>query len=298
MREPAVTVFGRIECTEMGVAAISHYKYELDRNVAELNRITILASTYFIEDPTIRHAYVKDVSDFIEDAYNRFRVTFDPNEKMRIVYEVRDEKEQAESEYQKFRLGNYLKRVVTEIYEEHGVFKYTTVATEVVSSGVTMYGGYSIYNVGKMIHSNKMKVLGATLIAHGANDLFETIAPLVVDHQETGFLRRLYRYGAEKLGYDKYTGDFAYSSAELALSIYAGVYGFQKINNRNSLATVPFVKKFLGQRDTGRLYHFVTQDFTRKWSLKPTPMKIIFVGQQFMKAKIELYDGKYKFNDE
>jgi hypothetical protein len=282
----------------MGVAAISHYKYDLDRYVAELNRITILSSTYFIEDPIIRNAYVKDVSDFISNAYSRFRGTFDPNEKMRIVYEVREEKEQAESEYRKFRLGDYVKRVVTEIYEEQGVFKYTTVATDVVSSSITMYGGYSLFKAGSMFHSNKLKILGATLFSHGANSLFETVAPLIVDHQESGPLRRLYRYGAEKLGYNKYTGDFAYSSTELVLSIYSGAYGFQKINNPNSLATIPFVKRMFGHRDTGRLFYYVTKDFARKWSLKPTPMKVIFVGQQLMKAKIELYDGDYKFNEE
>ncbi len=282
----------------MGVAAISHYRVDLDRYAAELNRIAILASTYFIEDPTIRHAYVRDISDFISDAYRRFNGTFDPNEKARIVYEVRDEKENEERDYQKFRMGNYVKRVVTEIYEEQGVFKYTTVATDLVSSSLIMGAGVSLARAGGAFNSNKLKVLGLTLFSHGGNDFFEAVAPLIVDHQEAGPIRRLYRYAAETFGYDKYAGDFAYSTGELVLSIYAGAYGFQKVNNRNSLAKIPILKKMFGKRDTGKLFHYVTQDFATKWSLKATPMKIIFVGQQLYKAKMELYDGKYEFNDE
>ena len=297
-REQVVTVFGLTGFINMGTPAISHYRYDLDRHASELNRIAILASTYFIEDPSIRHAYIKDISDFIADAYRIFNGTFDPNEKSRVVYDVKNERDAEERDYQKFRMGNYVKRIVTEIYEEQGVFKYAAVATDVVSSAITMYGGYSLYNSGKTFNSNKLKVLGVTLMAHAGNDVFEKIAPFIVDHQESGVLRDLYRYGAKMFGYDKYTGDLSYSTGKLALSIYAGAYGFQKVNNRNSLLSFSAFERVLGKRDTGKLYIYVTRDFATKWSSKPTPMKIIFVGQQLYKAKIELYDGNYKFNGE
>lgn len=282
----------------MGMSAISHYRYDLDRYASELNRIAILASTYFIEDPSIRNAYVRDVADFISNAYRRFNTTFDPNEKARIVYEVRDEKENEERDYQKFRMGNYVKRVVTEIYEEQGVFKYRTVVADLISSGVIMGGGFSLYFSGNRFHSNKLKILGFTLIAHAWNDAFETVAPLFMDREEPGIIRKIYRYGAKKLGYDNYGGDLSYSAGEMILSIYAGVYGFQKVSSRHSVMKIPVLKKMLGKRDTGKLYYYVTQDFVTKWSSRTRPMKIFFIGNQMYKAKIEFFDNGYKLNDE
>ncbi len=80
----------------------------------DLKRVATLASAYFIENYQISREYLREVDEFINDINKRFKSTFDINERMRLIIEVRAESEITQREYQILRQGSYTKYIVTE----------------------------------------------------------------------------------------------------------------------------------------------------------------------------------------
>ncbi|WP_114193531.1 DUF4225 domain-containing protein [Edaphovirga cremea] len=277
----------------MGTTAIAHLKYDLDRHAVDLKRIATLASTYFIENYQIRREYLREVDDFINDVNRRFRNTFDVNERMRLITEVRAESELAHREYQILRQGNYTKYIVTEIFEDQGLIKYAKITGGVVMGGVQALGGISLYTAGNKLHFKRMKSIGVTLIAHGANNAYESITPLLYEHQETGPLRDFYRFVTKQLGYDKYIGDFAYSVVDLSVTAYSAYNGLVLKENPLRLVSRGLFEK----PGTGMLFRNIKKDHITKWENKNIAMKLFQVGSSIKKFKATFYDDGYKYHE-
>lgn len=114
------TVCGTTGYIEITASAIAHLKYDQDNYASALRRTATLAASFFIESPLIRFEYLKEVEDDLNEANRRFHATFDPNEKIRIVNEVKADAELTEREYQRLRQGSYTKYLVTDIFEDQG----------------------------------------------------------------------------------------------------------------------------------------------------------------------------------
>ena len=276
----------------MGTSAIAHLKYDLDNYILDLQRTATLASSYFIENYHVRREYLRDIDEFIRDVNRRFRNTLDINERMRIITEARTESEMARREYQILRQGNYTKYIITEIFEDQGLIKYAKITGEIVVGGAQALGGISIYNAGKRFHLRGMKSIGITLIAHGANNVFESITPILYEHQETGPLRDLYRFAATQLGYEKYNGDFAYSMVDFSITAYSAYKGLIIKESPLRIANRGLFEK----PGTGKLFHYIRQDNITKWEHKNTTMKIFQAGSSFKKLKATFYDVGYKYD--
>ncbi|MDX6022443.1 DUF4225 domain-containing protein [Scandinavium sp. V105_16] len=277
----------------MGTSAIAHLKYDLDNYVLDLQRTATLASSYFIENYQVRREYLRDIDEFIRDVNKRFRNTFDVNERMRIIAEARAESEIARREYQILRQGNYTKYIITEIFEDQGLLKHAKITGGVVVGGAQALGGINIYSTGKRLHLRRMKSIGITLIAHGANNVFESITPLLYEHQETGLLRDLYRFAAKQLGYEKYNGDFAYSVVDFSITAYSAYKGLIIKESPLRIASRGLFEK----PGTGKLFHYIRQDSITKWEHKNTIMKIFQAGSSIKKFKATFYDDGYKFDE-
>jgi len=277
----------------MGTSAISHLKYDLDNYVVALKRVANLAASFFLEDAIIRMNYLKEIDDYINEMNYRFHQTLDPNERMRIVNDVKAEADMAEREYQLLRLGNYTKYISTEIFEEQGVLKYVKIAGGVVAGGAQVYSGKILFNTGKILNSKTFKSIGVILIAHGANNVYESLSPILFEHSKAGYLRKLYRKGANVLGYDNNSGDLVYSAADLFVTIIAAVETPVLVQNRNRL--IP--KGWFEKPGTGRLFNQVNQDYITKWQKMNNGMRMFQIGNSGYKVTAELVFGGYKYQD-
>ncbi|MCS3601457.1 hypothetical protein M2371_000643 [Buttiauxella sp. BIGb0471] len=275
----------------MGTSAISHLKYDMDNYVVALKRVANLAASFFLEDAIIRMNYLKEIDDYIIEMNYRFHQTLDPNERMRIVNDVKAEADMAEREYQILRLGDYTKYFSTEIFEEQGVLKYVKIAGGVVAGGAQILSGYFLNKTGSQLNSKLFKTVGVTLAAHGANNVYESISPILFEHAEAGYLRKFYRKGANVLGYDNDTGDWVYSAADLAVTIFAAFESPVLIQNRNRL--VP--KGWFETPGSGRLFRMVEQDNIPKWQNMTKPMRLFQKGNAGYKVTTELLLGGYKY---
>lgn len=86
-------------------------------------------------------------------------------------------------------------------------------------------GGWSLLQASRRLHIRGFQAIGVTLASHGMNNMYESITPLLYEHQDVGPLRHLYRLAAEKLGYNKYQGDFAYSVVDFSVTVYSAYKG-------------------------------------------------------------------------
>jgi hypothetical protein len=234
----------------MGTAAIAHLKYDLDRHAVDLRRIATLASTYFLENYQVRREYLREVDEFINSINMRFKNTFDINERMRLINEMRAESDLAHREYQILRQGSYTKYIVTELFEEQGVVKYAKIGGGVVSGLLQTYMGWTIAKLGQTMHFRHMKSIGVVLIANGTNNTFESISPILFENQRVGWVRHLYGLGAEYLGGDKYDGDFAYGTIDFMATLFSAYRMPVLTQNRKRLATPLLFEK----PGTGRLF--------------------------------------------
>ncbi|MBS9425716.1 DUF4225 domain-containing protein [Photorhabdus caribbeanensis] len=258
---------------------ISHLSYDLNNYASSLKRKAHLAASFFIEDSQLRMSYLKEIDDFVNIKTREFKNTFDVNEKKRLVYEVKDEYEITEREYQALRRKDYTKYIVTDIFEDQGVVKYAKIGGGVVAGGVQMFAGFSVFKSGKLVRSKTVKSLGVVLFAHGGNNFYESISPILYENQDIGWVRAGYRHISHALGYDDGVADVAYSTVDLVASAY-GTYGMFKL-----------------KPGTGKLFRYINSDFSRKWRLTPNPILTIQISGSIYKVKL-LIDDINKLHDD
>lgn len=278
----------------MGTSAISHLKYDLDNYAIALKRVANLAASFFLEDAIIRMKYIKEIDDYINEMNYRFQQTFDPNERMRIVNDVKAEADMAEREYQLLRQGDYTKYFSTEIFEDQGVLKYAKIGGGVVAGGAQIISGYALTRTGTALNSKFFKTMGVTLFAHGLNNTYESISPVLFEHQEVGYLRKLYRKSAKVLGYDKYTGDWIYSAVDLSVTIISAFETPVLVQNRNRL--IP--KGWFEKPGTGRLFNSVDQDYIPKLQKMNKAMRLYQKVNSAYKITVEFGLGGYEYQDD
>ncbi|WP_434524412.1 DUF4225 domain-containing protein [Photorhabdus asymbiotica] len=273
---------------------ISHLSYDLNNYASSLKRKAHLAATFFIEDSQLRMSYLKEIDDFVNIKTREFKNTFDVNEKKRLVYEVKDEYEITEKEYQALRRKDYTKYIVTDIFEDHGVVKYAKIGGGVVAGIVQTVAGVAVINSGRLVRSKRVQLMGAVLVAHGGSNFYESISPILYENQKIGWVRKGYRYVSHALGYDDGVADVAYSSVDFAVSLY-GTYGMIKlkpVKPQNNILGGYSIKP-----GTGKLFRYINSDLARKWRLTPKPMLTIQLSNSGYRAKL-LIDDINKLHDD
>lgn len=249
--------------------AYAHLSYDLNNYASSLKRTANLAGAFFIKDTYIRMRYQKEIDDVINAINFDFRNTHDPREKSRFVQEMRAEYESAEREYQKLRTNDYSKYVITNIFEEQGIIKYAKITTGVITGGLQAFAGLMVMKSGRIIPSNRVKSLGIILVAHGGNNIYESVAPVFLDNFHIGPVRKVYHGIAHAFGKDNNIGNLAYSTIDFFASSY-GTYGTVRfINNRRRMIAPGIFDTAPG---TGRLFNNLREEMKRSWEMTAKPL--------------------------
>ncbi|TNH44680.1 DUF4225 domain-containing protein [Photorhabdus luminescens] len=274
---------------------ISHLSYDLNNYASSLKRKAHLAASFFIEDSQLRMSYLKEIDDFVNIKTREFKNTFDVNEKKRLVYEVKDEYEITEREYQALRRKDYTKYIVTDIFEDQGVVKYAKIGGGVVAGIAQTVAGFAIIKSKKFVRSKGVQSIGVVLLAHGPNNVYESITPVLYENQDIGWVREGYQYISHVLGYDDDVGDIVYSSVDLAASAYGtfGMFKLKPVKSKNRILGGYSVKP-----GTGKLFRYINADLARKWRLTSKPMLTIQISSSFYKAQLLYGEINHKFYDD
>ena len=277
----------------MGTSAYSHLRYDLNTYIVELQRVDNIACNFIIKDSIIRNEYLGEIDSTVRDYQSRFDAEINPHKKMEIIEDLKAEVKLTQREYQMLRMKDRVIYVVTDVFEEHGVLKYAKVAAGVVGGGIEAWGGYRLTKLGKLLNLKTMRGVGLMLIAYGANNVYESVSPLIYEHNKAGPIRAIYREAAKIAGLDDDAGDMAYSGVEFSLTLYAAIRMPVLTQNHNRLLT----KYFGDQPGTGKLFRHASNDFITKWASRNGAMKLYFIGTSAYKFKAEFIDENYKFDD-
>ena len=148
--------------------------------------------------------------------------------------------------------------------------------------GLSIFGGVGLATTGFALCQTGLGcVIGAPMIAHGVNGIYEGSAGIVNsvmneidggDRSEDvdGPLRELYKSGAEALGFDASVGSIAYDIADLSGSLYSKLKLVPKITEIGTP-----IKK---------LWHYGRQDLVRYY----TTMKKKALGAEIVSDAISL----------
>lgn len=264
---------------------------DFDRYCRELMMLSDRAAAFMIKDSLVRTEYLYDVSNSIKNYQVEFeREKSNPFRQGEVLQKLKDEYEIAHQEYQSLRTNNYVTYLITDVFEEHGVIKYGKMAVGVVSGGLQAVSGASLLMAGSRLHIRKFQGAGVMLIAHGANNVYESVSPLIFETAHSGVVRNIYRKAVGSVGLDKNAGDFLYSAVDFSLNVYAAVKSPVLQQSKFRL-----VKQYRGEKPgTGRLFYAIKQDYASKWKVKAPALKLFFYGDTIRKAVIEFPMGGYK----
>ncbi|WP_052439387.1 DUF4225 domain-containing protein [Pectobacterium brasiliense] len=268
-----------------------HFLEESNR----LRRVALLASSFFIQDKTLRMRYLREIEDFINETEIKLKsstiIFFDKNH---ILNELVTEREETERDYQKLRTGDYVKYIVTDIFEDQGVLKYTKIASGVVAGGFQAFAGYRLNQLGRYLNVKHFKSFGVLLISHGINNAYESATPIIFDGKySAGPVRHIYRGLASLAGYNDHAGDALYSAGDLTLTIYASLRTPVLVDSPTRLLS----RGFLERPRITKLFKYAHSDFKPKYTAASSIMKVYMVGGSAYKIYAEFTDENYRLGD-
>ncbi|WP_128603182.1 DUF4225 domain-containing protein, partial [Pantoea wallisii] len=125
------------------------------------------------------------------------------------------------------------------------VWGYIINGVGVVLGGFQMVAGFGV-TAASFATGNIIGVgFGAMLTLHGVNGVQEGFQNIINGtNNSQGFLKQSYIAGAEFLGFDQKTGELAYTSMDLLLSVYG-------------------MARLIVKPQTYRLFHYLNTDYVR-----------------------------------
>ncbi|HFU5061357.1 TPA: hypothetical protein ACH58I_004868, partial [Escherichia coli] len=81
------------------VSALVNLRYDLNKYIVELRRISNLAATFLMEDDFIKNFYLNEVEISINNYNFRFNNERNPFKQREIVFELKEEVELEKKEY-------------------------------------------------------------------------------------------------------------------------------------------------------------------------------------------------------
>lgn len=289
----ALISYGKMWNIKMSIDSAHQFHFLEESN--RLRRVALLASSFFIQDKTLRIRYLREIEDFINETEMKLKSStisfFDKNH---ILHELVTEREETERDYQKLRTGDYVKYIVTNIFEDQGILKYTKIASGVVSGGFQAFMGYRLNQLGRYLNAKHFKSFGVLLIPHGINNAYESATPIIFDGKySAGPVRHIYRGLASLAGYNDDAGDALYSAGDLTLTIYASLRTPVLVDSPTRLAS----RSFMDKPGTTKLFKYAHGDFKPKYTAANSIMKIYMVGGSAYKVYAEFTDENYRLGD-
>lgn len=213
-----------------------------------LNSTANFISHIHLKDGFTRLNFQDDVTRFINAQLSIIRnENSSEAECQKCLQNLKQEHEYLNIQDRMLRSGEAVQHAAIELVNNDGVWGYVingvgvVLSTMQVIAGLGVIGAAPTFGPGAVIGVG----FGAMLVLHGLNGVQESALNLVYNKKDSeGFLKKKYIATAEFLGFDRYVGEIAYSSADLALSLYGIVRLVQK-------------------PQTWRLFYYLNTDFTR-----------------------------------
>ncbi|MDH0355524.1 DUF4225 domain-containing protein [Morganella sp. GD04133] len=229
-----------------------------------INKSSIRASSFYLKSSSVIHSFISEINDFCSERYQickSERTT--TNEKHKALAELREEDVILNNELISLQLNNFSKYLYLEVSKLNGVVTY-------VIKGLAFVGGVGQVAMGLPlifapgINGMGGAVFGVALVAHGANNIYESIRFFTGTENSVGYVRDFYRGTSKVFGGDDLLGDKIYAIVDIGLSLH-GLFSKFSEPNANSLISIskfgPLKIKNYDSPHTGRIFKAVNADF-------------------------------------
>ncbi|MCU6226601.1 DUF4225 domain-containing protein, partial [Morganella morganii] len=229
-----------------------------------INKSSIRASSFYLKSSSVIHSFISEINDFCSERYQickSERTT--TNEKHKALAELREEDIILNNELISLQLNNFSKYLYLEVSKLNGVVTY-------VIKGLAFVGGVGQVAMGLPlifapgINGMGGAVFGVALVAHGANNIYESIRFFTGTENSVGYVRDFYRGTSKVFGGDDLLGDKIYASVDIALSLRGLLGKFSEPSKKSLIATSkvgPFTFKNYDSAHTGKIFKAVNNDF-------------------------------------
>ncbi|WP_326930175.1 DUF4225 domain-containing protein [Erwinia tracheiphila] len=172
------------------------------------------------------------------------------------------------------RAGTAAVHASVQLVKNGDFWGYVINGVGVVLSGMQVIAGVSVIGASLATGTIIGSAFGGMLVLHGLNGFQESVENLVYGKTDSvGLLKQGYVATAEFLGFDQRVGQLAYSSMDLALSVYGIVRLVQK-------------------PEAWRLYYFLNTDYVR--GIKKMSRKELFIEVYNDASAIKSISDTYK----
>ncbi|MFB9086225.1 DUF4225 domain-containing protein [Erwinia tracheiphila] len=172
------------------------------------------------------------------------------------------------------RAGTAAVHASVQLVKNGDFWGYVINGVGVVLSGMQVIAGVSVIGASLATGTIIGSAFGGMLVLHGLNGFQESVENLVYGKTDSvGLLKQGYVATAEFLGFDQRVGQLAYSSMDLALSVYGIVRLVQK-------------------PEAWRLYYFLNTDYVR--GIKEMSRKELFIEVYNDASAIKSISDTYK----
>ena len=215
-----------------------------------------------------------DVKAFVNAQIQVIRSNSTDDQCQQCIQNLKKENEYLTIQDRMLKAGTAVVHASVQVVKNGDIWGYVINGVGVVLSGLQVIAGVSV--VGASLASGTIigTAFGVMLVLHGLNGFQESVENLVYGKTDSvGLLKQGYVATAEFMGFDQKVGQLAYSSMDLALSLYGIVRLVQK-------------------PEAWRLYYFLNTDYVR--GIKEMSRKELFIEMYNDASAIKSISDTYK----
>jgi len=230
-------------------------KEDFNSAVQQLNKVSNITALTYLPTGYARAAFFYEIKNFISHITREVDIQcMSLSGAIKTLNEETDNLRNQEFQLMAGRMVQYA-AVKKEVHNRRIVLVLKQVGF--VSGGVQFFGGTGICAASM---GGLCAAYGASLAAHGFNNVYENGYYLLYRKNIQGCIRQAYRELAKGLGYSKAQADVVYSVVDIGLSGYGLVRNIPK-------------------SDSFRLFRHINTDFIRGWKdLGPVPLVAEIIG--------------------
>ncbi|RRZ86998.1 DUF4225 domain-containing protein [Erwinia sp. 198] len=251
--------------------------YFLTMAHAEANQLLSNANHFshlYLKDGFNRLRFQDDVKAFVNAQLNLVRSDSTDAQCQECIQNLKKENEYLTIQDRMLRAGTAAVHASVQLVRNGDFWGYVINGVGVVLSGLQVIAGVSV--IGASLASGTIigTAFGGMLVLHGFNGFQESVENLVYGKTDSvGLLKQGYVATAEFLGFDQRVGQLAYSSMDLALSLYG-------------------ILRLVQKPEAWRLYYYLNTDYVR--GIKEMSRKELFIEVYNDASAIKSISDTYK----
>jgi hypothetical protein len=211
----------------------------------QLHNLAQSVSAFHLKDGLVRIQFQKEIRSFINAQLSTIRAATTDTECQTCIQNLKQEREHLSFQDRLLRTGEAKLQAAVQFVRKDENWGYIINGVGIVLSSLQTIAGVGVM-FGSIATGNIVGAgFGAMLFLHGINGIEESYKNLRFGRSDsTGFLKGTYISTAEFLGFERKTGELAYSSIDLVLSAYG-------------------MTRFILKPESWRLFHHMNADYVR-----------------------------------